>query len=136
MIGIVVVAHGEMADGLLDAARMIVGPQEGLLGLGLQEGDAVEGLLERVEQAVAQVDTGDGALLLVDLFGASPFNACARLAMARKNAEVVSGVNLPMLLEVVTQREGLGLPEAVAIAREAGTSGIRTLSEVLGGNPD
>ena len=125
-----------MADGLLDAMRMIVGPQESLVGVGLQEGDAIEGLLERVTQAVAQVDHGDGVLLLVDVFGASPFNASARLAMAREKVEVLSGVSLPMLLEVVTQREGLSLEEAVAIAREAGSSGIRTLSETLGKSVD
>jgi len=134
LIGIVVVTHGRMADGLLDATRMIVGEQEGLLGVGLQEGDDVDSLVERVAQAVEQVESGDGTLVLVDVFGASPFNGSARLAMTRKNVEVLSGVSLPMLLEAVVQREGQSLEELVAIAKEAGTSGIKTLSETLGKN--
>jgi PTS system mannose-specific IIA component len=134
LIGIVVVTHGRMADGLLDATKMIVGEQEGLLGVGLQEGDDVDSLVERVAQAVEQVESGDGTLVLVDVFGASPFNGSARLAMTRKNVEVLSGVSLPMLLEAVVQREGQSLEELVAIAKEAGTSGIKTLSETLGTN--
>jgi len=131
LIGIVLVTHGQMADGLLDAARMIIGPQQGLVGVSLQEGDDIEGLTERVRQAVEQVDSGGGALLLVDVFGASPFNASARVAMTQNNVEVLAGVNLPMVLEVVTSREGLSLHKAVALAKEAGITSVRTLSEAL-----
>jgi PTS system mannose-specific IIA component len=93
--------------------------------------DDVESLMERVAHAVEQVETGDGTLLLVDVFGASPFNASARLAMAGGNLEVLSGVSLPMVLELAVQREGQSLHELVAVAREAGASGIRTLSDTL-----
>jgi PTS system mannose-specific IIA component len=133
LVGIVIVSHGEMAEGMLDAARMIVGEQEGIATVSLREMDAVEGLMERVAAAVEKVDTGDGVLVLVDLFGASPFNASARLAMQRDNIEVVSGVSLPMLVELAVQRAGQRLEQLVEIAREAGTSGIRTLSETLAG---
>jgi PTS system mannose-specific IIA component len=121
-----------MAEGLLDAARMIVGEQEGIVGVGLMVSDDVESLMERVAHAVEQVESGDGTLLLVDVFGASPFNASARLAMAGGNLEVLSGVSLPMVLELAVQREGQSLSELVAVAREAGASGIKTLSETLG----
>lgn len=131
MVGIVLVSHGEMANGMLDAARMIVGDQEGTAAVSLTEMDAVEGLMERVATAIDQVDFGDGVLILVDVFGASPFNAGSRLAMQRPKVEVVSGMNLPMLLELAVKREGRSLEECAAIAREAGTSGVRTLSEAL-----
>jgi len=136
LVGIVIVSHGDMADGLLDAARMIVGEQEGIATVSLREMDAVEGLMERIAAAIEGVDTGNGVLILVDLFGASPFNASARLAMqADSNLEVVSGVSLPMLLEVAVQHDDASLAQLVEIAREAGTSGIRTLSETLGKKP-
>ena len=131
MVGVLVVAHGEMAAGLLDAARMIVGEQEALLGLSLQEMEDVEGLMAKVEEALSQVDGGEGVLVMVDLPGASPFNASARIAMQREGIEVVTGVNLPMLAELLVSREGRSLAELVNIAKEAGTSGIRTLSEIL-----
>lgn len=131
MVGVLVVAHGEMASGLLDAARMIVGEHEALLALSLQEMEDVEGLMDKVEKAISQVDGGEGVLVMVDLPGASPFNASARIAMQREGIGVVTGVNLPMLAELLVLREGSSLDELVDIAKEAGTSGIRTLSEIL-----
>jgi PTS system mannose-specific IIA component len=131
LVGVLVVAHGEMASGLLDAARMIVGDQEALLALSLQEMEDVEGLMDKVEQAISQIDTGEGVLVLVDLPGASPFNASARIAMQREGIEVVTGVNLPMLAELLVMRDGSSLEECVDIAKEAGISGVRTLSEIL-----
>nr|MBC7243820.1 PTS sugar transporter subunit IIA [Chloroflexota bacterium] len=135
MVGIVVVCHGAMGDGLLDASRMIVGEQKGVVAVNLREEDSVESLMDRVAAAVEKVNSGDGVLILVDVFGASPFNASARLAMQRDQIEVVSGVSLPMLLEVAVQREGQSLAELVEVAREAGISSIRTLSETLGRKP-
>jgi mannose/fructose/sorbose-specific phosphotransferase system IIA component len=120
-----------MASGLLDAARMIVGDQEALLALSLQEMEDVEGLMAKVEEAISQVDTGGGVLVLVDLPGASPFNASARIAMQREGIGVVTGVNLPMLAELLVMRDGSSLEECIDIAKEAGISGVRTLSEIL-----
>jgi PTS system mannose-specific IIA component len=131
LVGVLVVAHGEMASGLLDAARMIVGDQEALLALSLQEMEDVEGLMAKVEEAISQVDMGEGVLVLVDLPGASPFNASARIAMQREGIAVVTGVNLPMLAELLVMRDGSSLEECVDIAKEAGISGVRTLSEIL-----
>jgi len=83
VVGIILVTHGEMATGLLDAARMIVGPKEGIETIQLREEDDVEGLMARIEAAIQKVDDGEGVLIMVDLPGASPFNASARLAMTR-----------------------------------------------------
>ena len=135
MVGIVVVTHGQMAEGMLDAARMIVGEQERLVSVTLREADGLESLTERVAAAVEQVDAGDGVLVLVDVFGASPFNASARVAMQRSKVEVLTGVSLPMLLELAVQREGQDLSALTQVARDAGTSGIRTLSETLAKKP-
>ncbi len=125
------VSHGDMAEGMIDAARMIVGEMEGVATVSLKESDAVEDLLSRIETAVDEVDQGEGVLILVDAFGASPFNASARLAMNRKDVEVVSGMNLPMLLELAVQREGQDLGAATQIALETGAASIRTLSQTL-----
>jgi len=132
LVGIVIVSHGDMAKGLLEAAHMIVGETEGTATVSLREGDAVEGLMERISAAIEKVDTGDGVLILVDLFGGTPFNVSARLAMQRdRSIEVISGMSLPMLVELVVQRDGASVEQLVGIAREAGTSGIQTLSEGL-----
>lgn len=134
MIGIVLVSHGGLAEGMLDAMQMIVGEQEGITHLSLRETDDVDTLVDRVGEAVDQVAGEEGTLILVDLFGASPFNASSRLALSRnQKIEVLTGLNLPMLAELVIQREGLSLQEAVTLARQSGQSGIVTLSDTLGG---
>ena len=131
MVGIIVVSHGSMAEGMLEAARMIVGEMEGILAVSLQEADAVENLMDRISEAIQGVDTGEGVLILVDVFGASPFNASARLAMVRDKIEVISGVNLPMLLELAIQHSEADLDALVQTALDAGPSSIRTLSQTL-----
>ena len=131
MVGIIVVSHGSMAEGMLDAARMIVGDMEGIVAVSLKEEDAVENLMDRISDAIPAVDTGDGVLILVDVFGASPFNASSRLAMVRDKIEVISGVNLPMLLELAIQRSDQDLESLVHIALDVGSSSIRTLSQTL-----
>jgi PTS system mannose-specific IIA component len=133
MVGIVIVTHGTMAEGIMDAAGMIVGNLEGVRAVQLKEMDAVEDLMDRISAAVDEVDTGDGALVFVDLFGASPFNASARLLGAEKerNVEVITGVSLPMVLEVAIQRSSEDLESLVEIAEDAGTSGVKVLSRVL-----
>lgn len=98
MVGIVIISHGDMADGILDAVRMIMGEQERITTVNLREMDAVEGLMDRVSEAIDEVNTCNGVLLMVDLFGASSFNASARLALTHDNIEVIAGVSLPMLL--------------------------------------
>jgi len=131
LVGIVVVSHGDLAAGMIDAARMIVGSMEYVVPVSLKESDAVEDLMGRIETALSEVDQGEGALILVDAFGASPFNASARLAIGRKNVEVISGMNLPMLLELAVQREGQELAAVTQIALEAGITSIRSLSQTL-----
>jgi len=131
LVGIVVVSHGDMAEGMIDAARMIVGNMECVTTVSLKESDAVEDLMGRIEIALNEVEQGEGALILVDAFGASPFNASARLAMGRNNVEVISGMNLPMLLELAVQREGQDLAAVTQIALETGTTSIRSLSQTI-----
>lgn len=131
MVGIVIVTHGEMASGLIEAAEMIVGEQDQLYPVHLREMDDVEGLMERVEQAIAENNSGDGVLVLVDLPGASPFNASARIAMQRDDLAVVTGVNLPMLAEVLVKRSGTSLADLVETSKQAGKQGVKDLSEIL-----
>jgi len=132
MIGIVLISHGGLAAGLCDAAEMITGEIDQLECISLQPMDDIDQLVDRIQEAVKKVDVGEGALLLVDLFGASPFNACGRLALAQQDRyELVTGMNLPMLVELVVQREGLTIKEASQIAFEAGKSGVSRLSDKI-----
>ena len=110
---------------------MIVGEQDAVETVTLLETDNIETLMERVAAAIRRVDGGEGVLVMVDLFGASPFNAAARLAMERPDVEVIAGMGLPMLVESLVQRDGAVLEDLVETAHQAGTSGVRTLSATL-----
>ena len=131
MVNLILVSHGNLAEGLIDAMRLIVGDQEGILAVVLKETDPIEGLSDRLDQAIQEVNDGDGVLILVDLFGASPFNVSARLTQKYSNVQVVTGINLPMLLETALQREGQTIVELARFAVEAGRSGIKSLQEQL-----
>lgn len=104
MIGVVICAHGELADHLLATARMIVGDYPATSTVGVLPGDGPEAVLERIKAAVGEVDAGAGVLLLCDMFGGTPSNLC--LSLLADDREVVTGVSLPMLLKLWTAREG------------------------------
>jgi len=129
MIGIIIVTHGKFAEGLLDAARLIVGNQEAVIPISLTEEDSPEGLQKQIEAAILKLDQGDGTLLLVDLPGATPFNVSAQFALTREKTKVITGVNLPMLLEVMLSRDMVSFDEAADIAKESGAIGIKMLPE-------
>lgn len=131
MVNLLIICHGTMAEGLVDALSLIVGPQEGIRAIGLRAADAIDELGDRIQAAIDELDQGDGVLILVDMVGASPFNVSARIAVESERLEVVTGVNLPMLLETAMQRDSSNLQELAAIAKQAGEGSIMILSERL-----
>jgi len=129
MVGMLIVTHGRLGEGLLDAMQMIAGPQERVDFVSLKEGDSIDELKERILSAVKMLDDGSGVLVFVDMFGASPSNAAAYLL--NENVEVITGVNLPMLLEIVSFRESSSLQELSANAMTAGVESIKNLTQLL-----
>jgi PTS system mannose-specific IIA component len=126
VIGIVLAGHGGFCDGIRDAAEMIMGPQEHLAVVPLGPAENLDLYREKLEQARTEVDSGDGVLVLVDLFGGSPSNVAAYLL--GPSTEVVTGVSLPMLLEVLSARE-LPLSQVVDTAVAAAQVGTIRLAD-------
>jgi mannose PTS system EIIA component len=102
VIGIVLAGHGGFCEGLRDAAQMIMGPQEQLALVPLGPAENLDEYREKLQRARDEVDSGEGVLVFVDLFGGSPSNVAAYLL--GPTTEVVTGVSLPMLLEVLSAR--------------------------------
>jgi PTS system mannose-specific IIA component len=118
---------------LLDATEMITGKAEKIACIGLQPMDDVVQFVDRIQDAVDQVNDGDSVLLMVDLFGANPFNTGGRLFLEKKDhLELVTGMDLPMLVELLVAREGLNLDDASQMVLQAGVSGISRLSDKTG----
>ena len=127
MIGILIVTHGSIGEALLASAKQILDGEPPLTAtLGVSRNDDPEDLILRVKRLLKQLDTGDGVLVLTDIFGATPGNVIARL-LEDGRVEGVSGLSLPMLLRVLTSRDGspnLSLREAVERALSGGTEGV------------
>ena len=130
MVTIIVAAHGESAPALLKTAGMILGNFESVHPVTFLPGQGPEDLVEEYTRIV-EASEAEETLLLVDLFGGSPYNAGAQFAATREGVDVVSGVNVPMLIEVISGagRKNATLKSLVAKAHKAGTKGIRSFQE-------
>ena len=128
MIGVVVASHGGLCRELLITAEMILGPAAQTAAAPLAAGVSLQDFAAQLRQAVAAVQQEAGVLLLADLAGGTPCNVAAVLAAQSEEIKVVTGVNLPMLLEVLSRREGLSLEELTELAVAAGQGGICRVS--------
>jgi len=132
LVSILIVTHGEMAQGMLSSMRMIAGDQKQVGTVALEEAYSPEYLKELLQAAINELDDGDGVLIMVDLFGATPFNASMQLYLQSDHQiEIITGVNLPMLIETAISRANCDLETIFHTALNAGTSGIKTIPETL-----
>ncbi|HSU77665.1 MAG TPA: PTS fructose transporter subunit IIA [Burkholderiales bacterium] len=123
MIGVLIVTHGEIGTALLASAAQILGGAPGqVLTLSVWRQDDPDDLVLRGQELLEQLDAGDGVLVLTDIFGATPGNVASRL-LDDGHVEGVSGVSLPMLLRVLTGRNG-SLAGAVQRALSGGAEGV------------
>ncbi len=132
MIGLVLVTHGRLAAEFRAALEHVVGPQEGIETISIGPDDDMEQRRAEIVKTVERVDTGDGVILLTDMFGGTPSNLAISV-MEDIQVEVLSGMNLPMLIKLVSIRDGASLEDAVEQAQQAGRKYINIASQVLGG---
>ena len=130
MIGMVLVTHGNLATEFLVAMQHVVGRQQQVATICIGPNDDMEARRREIGEAVEQVDDGQGAIVLTDLFGGTPSNLAISL-LEKGRVEVIAGVNLPMLIRLDSARRNLPIGEAVAAAKEAGRKYISVASELL-----
>jgi len=133
MIGMVLVTHGRLADEFVAATEHVVGPQECIRAISIGPDDDMEQRRTEIVQAAEEVDTGNGVILLTDMFGGTPSNLAISL-LDRANVEVIAGMNLPMLIKLVKVRQEDDLQDAVAKAQESGRKYINVASNLLQGD--
>ena len=135
MIGMVLVTHGGLADEFRAELEHVVGAQDKLKTISIGPDDDMEQRRQDIVSAIADVDGGDGVVLLTDMFGGTPSNLAISL-LDKDKVEVVAGINLPMLIKLASVRDNLPLAEAVMQAKEAARKYISVASEVLAGSSD
>jgi len=117
MIGIVIVAHGGLAREYLAAIEHVVGPQDGIEAITIAPDDDRAAKQDEICQAANAVDTGEGVVVVTDMFGGSPSNLSLR-ACSLKNRRIMYGANLPMLIKLAKSRHK-SVPDAVAVSIDA-----------------
>jgi len=132
MIGIVLVTHGRLADELRSAMEHVVGAQRNVGTVCIGPDDDIEQCRAAIQTCIGNCDTGDGVVVLTDMFGGTPSNLAISM-MERNGVEVIAGVNLPMLVKLAKVRSSQPLAVAVSNAEEAGRKYIAAASHVLHG---
>jgi len=134
MIGILVTTHGNVGRELIKAVEMIKGTPKGVLHLSMDQTKGLEELKKEIAAAIKKLDQGQGVLILTDLFGGTPSNIALSLLKPGK-VEVVTGVNLPMLLKLSEIQEGVSLKDFAVHIRDYGMKNIYLASEILNKKP-
>lgn len=131
MIGILLITHGNLGPQFITTGKLIgLSSDEGLAALSIDPSESPEVARAKVAQSIKQVSRGDGVLILTDLFGGTPTNISLSFLEEGK-VEVVTGLNLPMMIKAVNARTDHDLPSLARVASEAGKENIYRAEEVL-----
>ena len=133
MIGAVIVTHGQLATELVSAAEMIVGEINHITSVSIGWHDDVDVAHEHIARAIHRVDAGAGVIILTDMFGGTPTNIAATF-LDKAKVEVVTGVNLPMVIKLASQDRGEILSVLAERVRDQGRQQIYLASEILAPN--
>lgn len=131
MVGLVVATHGNLGAELLVSAQMIIGPVRNAKAVSVSQDSSMEDIRDDITVAIAEVGTdGKGVIIVTDMFGGTPANVSMTF-LEPQLVEVLTGVNLPMLLKFFNSQESLGLDELAAILKSYGQQSIALASEYL-----
>jgi PTS system mannose-specific IIA component len=131
MVGILIVSHGRLADALISSVQSLVGNLEKIKGVPIWSKDREDEVRHRIQKKMAEVDDGDGVVILTDILGGTPTNLSLSFLEDEK-VEVVTGVNIPMLLTLASYRKGRSLREIGSLVKKSGRRGIILAKEVFG----
>lgn len=129
MIGLVLVTHAGLAEELLRGAEMIVGPIESAEAVGIRPGDPADAIMDRIAGAVSRV-SADGALIMTDMFGGTPSNMSLSF-LETDRIEVLTGVNLPMVIKFAAERDRTAVAALAASLKECGRESIAVAGDYL-----
>ena len=131
MIGLVLVTHGRLASEFIHAVEHVVGKQEQIEAICIGPDDKMDARRADIAAAAKRSDTGEGVIILTDMFGGTPSNLAISLLEIGK-VEVVAGLNLPMLVKLARIRKDYALDKAATAAQDAGRKYINVASQILG----
>jgi PTS system mannose-specific IIA component len=131
MVGILIVSHGKLAEALISSVQFLVGNLQKIGSVSIWPRDKEKEVKERIRQKMGEVNDGDGVVILTDVLGGTPTNLSLPF-LERERVEVVTGVNMPMLLTLSSYRKGKSLEEISKLAKKSGRRSITLVKKVLG----
>jgi len=130
MVGILVVSHGRLAEALISSVQFLVGSLKKVKGISIRPRDRKEEVRDRIKKGINELDEGDGVVVLTDILGGTPTNLILSV-LEDKNVEVVTGVNMPMLLTLLSHRKEGSLRKLGRLAKKSGRRSIVLARKVL-----
>jgi PTS system mannose-specific IIA component len=132
MVGVLLMTHGHFAEVLISTAEEIVGPIENIRAVSVNAEDDVETIKGIISTVMQEVDQGDGVIMLTDMFGGTPSNIGLSF-LSQGEVEIITGVNLPIVLKLARERDGKTLPDLASLLKKRGRESIVLASEMLKG---
>ena len=132
MINLIIATHGEMSKSILDLSKMVLVDYNNIEVFTFMTWEGTDDFISKYNYSLEKFNNVNGTLFLVDLFGGSPYNAASMVVLESNNMDVVTGINVPMLLELLDAREGIkDVSILVEIAKESGAAGIKSFNETF-----
>src|SRR4030043_2227247 len=130
MVGILIISHGRLAEALISSVQSLVGNLQRIKGVSIWPKDREKEIKDRIQQNMAEVDDGDGVVILTDVLGGTPTNLSISF-LEKEKVEEVTGVNMPMLLTLSSYRIGRSLREIGKLAKKSGRRSIILAKDLL-----
>jgi PTS system mannose-specific IIA component len=130
MVGVLIVSHGPLAEALIASVQSLVGGMEGISGISVWPKDSPREIRDQIQKKVREVDDGDGVLILTDILGGTPTNISLS-SLKKERIEVITGVNVPMLLTLSSYRKGRPLKEIGTLVKKSGRRSIVLVKQFL-----
>lgn len=130
MLGLIIIAHGNLAQEMVNVLEHVVGPQTQVAAVGIEPDDDVEKRREDLIKAITEVNSGDGVVICTDMFGGTPSNLAISM-LDQQPVDVLAGFNLPALVKLASIRDKVSLKDALAQAHEAGQKYMNVASQLL-----
>jgi len=130
MVGVLIVSHGGLAEALISEVQFLIGKLQKVKGVSIWPKESEKEIRDRIHEKMKEVDDGDGVVILTDILGGTPTNLCFSF-LKEKAVEVVTGVNVPMLLTLSSYRRGRSLEEICSLVKKSGRRSIILIKEAM-----
>lgn len=131
MVKIIISGHGQLSTGILSAFEMIFGADPAVIAIPFLKGEGLPQVQEKFQAEIDALAEGEEVLFLVDVFGGTPYNAAAQVIYPLKNADILTGVNLPLVLEAASRKDGENLAEIIPALKNVGYESFKVFTEEI-----